>query len=244
MVTVVPANDENAPPVGTATTDATGRYRIDGIPPGDYKVHFAGNPDLYRPGWFGGDGSFATATPVTIYAGVLRDGVGTYLQDATTSITGGVSGPYDAQTQTTPPVVGATVNLIPATDENANPVKVATTTADGSFSMTAVPPGQYKVRVAANDPLLGAPRWYGGATFAEAAIVTINPGTHLLWVYVVLRRHLHLDRGHGARALNSGPVVSGATVVVVPAGDEHADPVAVATTAADGILCDPVNSAG
>ena len=95
-----------------------------------------------------------------------------------------MSGPYDAQTQTTPPVVGATVNLIPATDENANPVKVATTTADGSYSMTAVPPGQYKVRVAANDPLLGAPRWYGGATFAEAAIVTITPGTHLLWVYV------------------------------------------------------------
>ena len=49
VVTVVPANDENAPPVGTATTDATGWYRIDGIPPGDYKVHFAGNPDLYRP---------------------------------------------------------------------------------------------------------------------------------------------------------------------------------------------------
>src|SRR6478752_572536 len=61
VVTVVPANNENAPPVGTATTDATGWYRIDGIPPGDYKVHFAGNPALYRPGWFGGgeENSFA-----------------------------------------------------------------------------------------------------------------------------------------------------------------------------------------
>ncbi len=234
VVTVLPANDENAPPVGTATTDATGRYRIDGIPPGDYKVHFAGNPDLYRPGWFGGDDSFATATPVTIYAGVLRDGVGTYLQDATTSIAGWVSGPYDAQIQTTTPVVGATVNLIPATDENANPVKVATTTADGSYSMTAVPPGQYKVRAAANDPLLGAPRWYGGATFAEAAIVTITPGTHLLWVYVFFDATSASISGTVNGPFNSGTVVSGGTVAVVPADDENADPVATGITAPDG----------
>ncbi len=240
VVTVVPANDENAPPVGTATTDATGWYRIDGIPPGDYNVHFAGNPDLYRPGWFGTDGSFATATPVTIYAGVLRTGVGTYLQDATTSIAGWVSGPYDPQIQTTRPVVGATVNLIPATDENANPVKVATTTADGSFSMTAVPPGQYKVRVAANDPLLGAPRWYGGATFADAAIVTITPGTHLLWVYVFFDVTTPASiSGTVYGPFNSGTAVSGGTVAVVPADDENADPVASAITAADGTYVIP-----
>src|SRR6478609_4751488 len=240
VVTVVPSNDENAAPVGTATTDATGWYRIDGIPPGDYNVHFAGNPDLYRPGWFGTDGSFATATPVTIYAGVLRTGVGTYLQDATTSIAGWVSGPYDPQIQTTRPVVGATVNLIPATAENANPVKVATTIADGSYSMTAVPPGQYKVRVAANDPLLGAPRWYGGATFADAAIVTITPGTHLLWVYVFFEVTTPASiSGTVYGPFNSGTVVSGGTVAVVPADDENADPVASAITAADGTYVIP-----
>src|SRR5438046_1376342 len=75
VVTVVRANDENAPPVATATSGAIGEYTVDGLPPGTYKVHFAGDPELYQPDWYSGATSFATATPVTIFAGLRRDGV-------------------------------------------------------------------------------------------------------------------------------------------------------------------------
>src|SRR6185312_1719326 len=146
-VQVVPANDEHADPVATATTASDGSYVVRSIPPGTYKLLGAGDPTRYFPQWYGPiDGTFVNGYTFTIAQGKHYTGINPYLTNATISVSGWVGG-YDVDR-----LPGVAVELVPADDDTPDPVAVATTGADGGYTVTGIAPGEYRVYFRA-DPL-------------------------------------------------------------------------------------------
>jgi putative cell wall-binding protein len=137
VVTVVapagqPCVDDQCPARVEAVTDAEGRWRVDGLPPGDHTVHVRDPDARWGDRWVGG--STAAGEPVTVPAGGIRDGVDVVLQPAAT-ITGTV------QTPAAEPVAGVGVRVV----RTAFLVVETTTGADGRFTLSGLPGATHTV---------------------------------------------------------------------------------------------------
>jgi 5-hydroxyisourate hydrolase-like protein (transthyretin family) len=179
-----------APPGATsnASTDERGRYRLYGLPPGEYVVSAtrAAFPITARqlsdaevdrglqgsappapavetmaavPSFFPGTTRQAEATPVAVAVGEDRQGVDFRVELARTARVGGT-----VTTSEGLPAEGTVVMLSSAPSSPLQQTSVASVTRDGRFQMAAIAPGSYTVT--SRRTLQGSP----GTQFAVATI--------------------------------------------------------------------------
>ena len=136
--------------------EADGRYTFTDLPAGSFKIQFSG----YRSGavsqWYGGASSYEAATPVTVAAGQAVTGI-----DVTLAKGASISGRITAPTGVDLASVGVSV-------QTANDYFWGQLDADGTYTVSDLPAGSFRVAFLANNS--GAvTQWYGGASSFEAA---------------------------------------------------------------------------
>jgi uncharacterized repeat protein (TIGR01451 family) len=173
--------------IATTTTDASGNYLFDLLPPGDYAIEVVLPPGYqFSPQDQGGDNAldsdvnFATGRTVTttllpgeddrtwdaglvplatIGDRVWRDNNGNGIQDAGE-----------------PGLPGVTVNLIGTTTYGASVNRTTTTDASGNYLFTLVPPGTYQIEIVPLTPgYIVTPLNQGGDPAADS---DIDPATN------------------------------------------------------------------
>ncbi|MEM1179709.1 MAG: SdrD B-like domain-containing protein [Acidobacteriota bacterium] len=154
--------------VATTTTDAAGRYRFTGVAAGEYQVRVpasnfgAGQPLDGLGATTGPQSQGGTlSTPVLVDAGDIELQLDFGFDGATFSLSDAVwvdldgDGVFDADE---PPLDNVTVDLLNASGDVIATVRSA---ADGSFSFSGLPPGNYTVAVSDH---AGRLRGLGGTT--------------------------------------------------------------------------------
>jgi len=175
----VTAYDASGDAAGSALTQSDGTYTVAGLPPGSYRERFsvrAGGPFSPSPGNFapqydGGAATLATAEPTAVTAGGPPGEVDAQLEPGATIsgvLTDGEGDPVPEES-------------VAVYDEAGEPAGGATTESDGSYTISDLAGGVY--RVGFDDSLTSAerpefaPRFYDGTTsLAAASKVTVAAG--------------------------------------------------------------------
>jgi hypothetical protein len=159
---------------GSATTRPDGTYTVTGLKSGSYSVEFftgCGNNGNYLTQWYNGQATETSAVPVSVVNGVTSPSINAAL------ITGGtISGTVTAAAN------GADLSgiCVDASQINGTGFENATTSANGSYSISGLGSGQYSVQFSPNcgngQNLLT--QWYNDKTSALAADpVSVTAGT-------------------------------------------------------------------
>lgn len=120
-----------------APTAADGTYWITGLMGGSYRVYFSA-PTSYVSEYYTNTTDYSSATPVSVVAGATTPGINASLELGGT-ISGVVTGP-DGVT----PLGGVSVYASPFSGPGGG--GSATTLADGSYQITGLPAGSYRVQ--------------------------------------------------------------------------------------------------
>ena len=139
-----------------------GSYKLVGLPTGSYKLQFSGNSSGAVTQWYNNAPSAEAATAVAVTAGQDVVGINTSLTRGAT-ISGKVTAPAGTDLRS------ISVNADTA-DGSATFVANSSVSADGTYSLTGLPQGTYKVRFAGNNS--GAvDQWYNNAATSSTANV-------------------------------------------------------------------------
>jgi hypothetical protein len=166
-------------PSATTTTLADGTYSFPDLPTGSYQI-------LFRPPaasgltaqWYGG-AIRSQAVPVSAKEGEVTGGIDATLV-APATVSGSVRGPGGAA------LAGARVVAFRTTDTWVG-VAEATTGADGSFSIGALPPATYQLRIVAPAGSGLATEWYEDATVrAHATPIVLGSGASVTGITIQL----------------------------------------------------------
>ena len=119
-------------------SDAKGKYIVGGLKPGTYTVGFDSTyfSSPYLSSWYKGKGSSADATKIVVKAAKVTAGINLALTRG-----GSISGVVKGIGNT--PLSGAQITAFAS--ENS-PFHYANSAANGAYSVTGLPPGQYVVR--------------------------------------------------------------------------------------------------
>jgi protocatechuate 3,4-dioxygenase beta subunit len=131
---------------GTATTNSSGGYAFNGVPPGTYSVTAS------RTGF-----TTPAARPVTVTAGAVAAAI-----NFTLTATSGISGTVSDSQSPAQPIAGAQVTYTGTGGTTGS--GMTSTATDGTYTLNAVPAGTYSVSVSDT-----------GFTTPAAQSVTINP---------------------------------------------------------------------
>jgi protocatechuate 3,4-dioxygenase beta subunit len=136
----------NRPEPVRGETGAAGQYRIEGIPPGQYRINVFVNGFVHRE--FGQPEPGTTGTPVDLLAG--QEFEASFQLDPTATITGRV---YDEQGQ---PIVGVQVAAVqpfvgPDGQEVLRPSQTDTTNDRGEYRLYWLTPGEYFISASAGN---------------------------------------------------------------------------------------------
>ena len=174
---------------GSAVTGQDGGYTATGLAAGRYQVYF-NDPTCFLGGsqyaaqWYDGQPTQATAGTITVSAGGTTSGIDATLQPLS-GITGTVTGPAHA------PVGGECVTATPAGRGFAGslPPEVAVTRPDGSYSLTALQPGGYKVEFTAGcgDTGFQAQWWKDAGSAGAATVITVGAGVTVAGIGAALK---------------------------------------------------------
>ncbi|WP_284190110.1 SdrD B-like domain-containing protein, partial [Zoogloea oryzae] len=140
-VTVVLKDPVSGTVISTTTTDASGNYSFNGVPPGNYVVQ-----ETNKPGYTDvsdKDGGDLNSIAVTVTPGATNSGNDFVDERLPGAISGTVREDNDNNDTGDTPIAGVTVTLVNATTG----LVVATTTTDvnGNYTFTGVPAGSYNV---------------------------------------------------------------------------------------------------
>ncbi|WP_307072756.1 carboxypeptidase regulatory-like domain-containing protein [Arthrobacter pascens] len=160
--------DNSYSSVASANVGSDGSYKILGLPAGSYKLKFTGNSSGALDQWHSTAASFETATALTLTTGQDVAGINAALAKGAT-----ISG------KITPPAgvgLGSTFVYIYKTDDRYSYVASTYPGADGSYKITGLPAGSYKVMFSGYDSKT-LEQWYSNATsFDTATAVTLTAG--------------------------------------------------------------------
>jgi 5-hydroxyisourate hydrolase-like protein (transthyretin family) len=211
--------------VGYANADPSGAYRIVGLPAGSFVIHF--QPGYITGGnlaeqWWQDASSSTAATPVAVATAQDVSSIDAVLHPAG-SITGVVTDTTGA------PAANILVAVYRSTTDGSSDwvTTMGTDPSTGSYTVSGLPAGSYKVLFSSGGPLLS--QWYDNAPDAASAtpvVVTVGGSTT---ADAVLQVGATVS---GVVTDQAGHPVSNATVLVHPAnGQGYATG---ATTASDG----------
>jgi len=168
--------------VASAETDAAGDFALT-VPPGTYEVQFdaCGGQNYYLQ-WYPAQMSYRTATQLTVAAGQTVGGI-----DARMLAGGTITGTLlDARTQAPPPQLDIAVDAqTPGQFDNdplADFAVSGNVAADGTYTLTGLPPGSYLVYFDADTSVNGVPSPYADAWYPDepdpghAATVRVQSG--------------------------------------------------------------------
>ena len=168
------ARSANDPWIASTSSDSSGNYVLGPLAAGSYKLQFRSYGLPYLTEWWDGEASFAAADPIAVAAGDHLTGKDALL----------VAGATISGTITTPggiPLQGASVNAYDAAGSTyAAPVAYASSATDGSYSLTALPAGSYKLRIQAPSNSDWLSEWFNNAgTFETATSLPVALGQTL-----------------------------------------------------------------
>jgi protocatechuate 3,4-dioxygenase beta subunit len=136
-------------PGGTALTDATGRYRLDGLGAGSYRVSFAGADFVAE--YYGGAQAYDAATPIAVGFGATTDGIDVRLQHA-----GRIAGTVTDQQ-------GRPTDAIATAYRPDGTAAGGSVTYDGGYAIANLAPGSYYV-------------FFGGRAVPWESVYSPTPG--------------------------------------------------------------------
>ncbi len=149
---------------GFATTDASGRYLIEGLKAGSYNLSVFAD---------GGYVPLQLDEPIVVPAGAVLTGVDFVLTPGAT-----ISGVVTSSDGSS--VAGSPVS-VHRSDRSI--VEVAAVAADGTYTIDALPPGEYRLGfgMLKDSPGDFVEEWYSDAAdFASAAVITVGQGATLV----------------------------------------------------------------
>lgn len=161
------AFDANGNFAGSATTDANGKYTIQSLRGGSYKLEFTGSPALVSE-FYNGSSTLQGGTPVGVTQGQTTT-ISASVPAAASGgrISGTVSGPDGA------PLGGAAVTVY---DPAGNSVSGATTDSDGTYRTPPLLPGSYKVGFSTPTGNLAFQYYNNQVTIGSANAVAVTGG--------------------------------------------------------------------
>ena len=228
LVEFFAAEGDGLTPVSSVVSAADGTYVVSGLPFGSYKIRYSAEPTLYMPQWYLGSEVFADAYPIGLEDGSHPSGIDVYLTDATDSIEGTVRYAGDSA-----PIAGALVEFFAAEGDGLTPVSSVVSAADGTYVVSGLPFGSYKIRYSA-EPTLYMPQWYlGSEVFADAYPIGLEDGSHPSGIDVYLTDATDSIEGTVRYAGDSAPI-AGALVEFFAAEGDGLTPVSSVVSAADG----------
>jgi len=156
--------------VASASTLANGTYSVLDVPPGpSYVVQFnPGSDDDYGTLYYNGSSSFAGATPVTVSAGVTTPSINGALQPIMGHITGTVT-----YASTNAPLSGVSVTVY---DSSGSLVANASTGAGGTYTVTGLSTGSYRVSFSGAGQNYVSQYYSGETGINEATPVLVSTG--------------------------------------------------------------------
>ncbi|KTR94792.1 hypothetical protein NS220_07745 [Microbacterium testaceum] len=154
----------------SATVASDGTYSFSGLPAGTYYIQFQSYGRNVLDQWYGGNGDFSSATPVTVDAGQTRTGV-----NATLVKGGEISG--TVTTTAGAAVASARVVVYRKSDGSWMGQYSTGTDSDGAFSFSRLLPGEYTLSFGAPDGANLISEWWNDkTTLASASSVTVAKG--------------------------------------------------------------------
>lgn len=162
---------------GSSAISGTGTYSVNGLLSGSYKLEFVGGSG-YTYSYYGNAIALQSSTSVSVAAGSTTTANGSVEPDASAV---GISGEVTNGAGT--PIQDAGVELF---DTNNNYVydwsgesdasAFAYTAADGTYTLSDLPPGGYKVEFYSGSENLGFQFYNLSSTFAGATVESLTPG--------------------------------------------------------------------
>ncbi len=203
-----------------AATAADGTYAVSGLGSGSYRVGFQPFSGRYGPQFYNGKSSLASADPVAVSAGSTTSGI-----DAALAAAGQVTGRVtDAATHVGLGGVGVDVY-----DSSGNFLTAAATAADGTYAVSGLGSGSYRVGF---QPASGnyGPQFYNGkSSLASADPVAVSAGSTTSGIDAAL-----LAGGRLTGKVTDAATNAGLGGVEVDVYDSSGDFLTGATTAGDG----------
>ncbi|WP_224165156.1 carboxypeptidase regulatory-like domain-containing protein [Arthrobacter sp. StoSoilA2] len=164
--------------VDSTYVGSDGSYKFAGLAAGSYKVNFGGNDSRTLTQWYSNAASFETANLVTVTTGQDLAGINATLVKSAT-ISGKVTAPAGVD------LANARVDAYKS-DDPGSPVTYATVASDGSYKITGLPAGSYKLNFSGYNT--GAlDQWHSNAaSFGTATVVTLTTGQDLAGINATL----------------------------------------------------------
>ncbi|HET6809621.1 MAG TPA: carboxypeptidase-like regulatory domain-containing protein [Acidimicrobiales bacterium] len=158
---------------GYASTAPDGTYTIANLPSGSYSVEFyngCGDSGSYLPQWYKGASSQQAAAAVSVTAGQATPGI-----DAAMVPGGSISGRV---TDTASPPNGLSAVCVSASSTApGGQYGSASTSSDGSYTISGLAPGSYTVEFRNCGPGSYVTQWYQGASSSSSATpVSVSTG--------------------------------------------------------------------
>jgi len=148
--------------IGSAYTGSDGQYKISGLPENSYHIRFNKSDSKYAVQWYKGK----LRREESAQLGVVGTGTITGI-DATlfsgVALTGTVTDASGA------PLFGAKVEVYGGSEDE--PFTDVSTDIKGSFTVSALAPGSYRLRFSHNDHV---PRWHGGSDRKSATSLRVK----------------------------------------------------------------------
>jgi hypothetical protein len=154
----------------SATVGNDGSYAFSGLPAGTYYIQFQSYGRNVLDQWYGGNGDFSAATPVTVTAGQTKSGVNVVLAKG-----GELSG--TVTTTSGAAVTSARVEVYRKSDGSWMWQNSTGTDSNGSFSLSRLLPGEYTLAFRSPDGqnLIGE-WWNDKSTLAAATSISVAKG--------------------------------------------------------------------